>query len=74
MFKTTLVLASIGALNWGLVALLDFNLVSALFGIDTVLTNLIYIAVAASAVYVLARGLSLNMDRQRHEEPTYRTA
>ena len=40
--KTALVLTIIGALNWGMVGLLDFNLVSALFGEETVLTKLVY--------------------------------
>jgi len=40
--KTALVLTIVGALNWGMVGLLDFNLVAALFGEDTVLTKLVY--------------------------------
>lgn len=40
--KTCLVFTIIGAINWGLVGLLDFNLVDALFGAGTVLTRLIY--------------------------------
>ena len=40
--KTALVLTIIGAINWGMVGLLDFNLVAALFGEETVLTKLVY--------------------------------
>ena len=40
--KTCLVFTIIGAINWGLVGLLDFNLVDALFGTATVLSRLIY--------------------------------
>ena len=40
----------IGGLNWGLVGLFDFNLVSAIFGEGT-LTRAIYIVVGLSAVY-----------------------
>ena len=40
--KTCLVVTIIGAINWGLVGLLDFNLVDALFGAGTVLSRLIY--------------------------------
>lgn len=40
--KTCLVFTIIGAINWGLVGLLDFNLVDALFGAGTVLSRLIY--------------------------------
>ena len=40
--KTCLVFTIIGAINWGLIGLLDFNLVDALFGEATVLSRLIY--------------------------------
>ena len=40
--KTCLVVTIIGAINWGLVGLLDFNLVDSLFGVGTVLSRLIY--------------------------------
>ena len=40
--KICLVFTIIGALNWGLVGLLDFNLVDALFGAGSVLTRLVY--------------------------------
>lgn len=40
----------IGGLNWGLIALFDFNLVHSLFGPSSV-TQLIYILVGAAAVY-----------------------
>jgi uncharacterized membrane protein YuzA (DUF378 family) len=48
---TALVLIIVGGLNWGLVGLFDFNLVAAIFGVDTWLTNLIYILVGISAIY-----------------------
>jgi uncharacterized protein len=47
-------LVVVGALNWGLVGLLRFNLVETLFGMDSMLTNLVYIVVGVSAVYVFA--------------------
>ena len=46
-----LVLVIVGGLNWGLVGAADFNLVSALFGVDSVLSNLVYIVVGLAAVY-----------------------
>jgi len=48
---TALVLVIVGGLNWGLVGLFDFNLVSAIFGADTWITNLIYILVGLAALY-----------------------
>lgn len=43
--KSTLVVTLIGAINWGLIGLFNLNLVSLLFGVDTVLSNLVYIIV-----------------------------
>ena len=40
--KIALTITIIGALNWGLIGLFDFNLVSSIFGIDTFFTNLVY--------------------------------
>ena len=48
--KITLALIIIGAINWGLIGLFDFNLVSSLFGIDSMLTKIIYILVGISGV------------------------
>lgn len=47
------VLAMVGALNWGLIGLLDINLVSMLFGSMPMLEKLIYILVGASAVILI---------------------
>ena len=46
-----LTLTIIGAINWGLIALFDFNLVALIFGgTDSMLTNLIYILVGISGI------------------------
>lgn len=49
----TLLLVIIGGLNWGLVGLADFNLVTAIFGEGTMLTKIVYILVGISAVWQL---------------------
>lgn len=47
-----LTLLIVGGLNWGLFALFDFDLVAGLFGgPDTVLANIVYCLVAASAIW-----------------------
>lgn len=46
-----MVLVVIGGLNWGLVGLLNLNLVTMLFGTG-ILTSLVYDLVGLSAVYV----------------------
>lgn len=61
-----IVLLVVGGLNWGLVGLFNFNLVSALFGSDSFLSNLIYIIVGISAAYVLASLMSKNNRRAEH--------
>ena len=43
--KVCLVVTIIGALNWGLIGLFDFNLVDNLFGVDSMLSNIVYILV-----------------------------
>lgn len=48
--KIALTLTIIGALNWGLVGLFDFNLVEALFGEGKLMTNLIYSLVGLAGI------------------------
>lgn len=48
-----LLLVVIGGLNWGLVGLLGFDLVAALFGKMSILARIVYILVGVSAIYVL---------------------
>jgi len=47
-----LVLVIIGGLNWGLVGFFSFDLVAALFGSATMVTNIIYDLVGLSALYL----------------------
>ena len=49
----TLVLLIVGGLNWGLVGLLDFDLVAAIFGEKTPLSRIVYVLVGLSAVWQL---------------------
>ena len=49
----TYVLVLVGALNWGLVGLFSFNLVSALLGDMTFLSRTVYILVGISAIISL---------------------
>ena len=50
--KVCLFLTIVGALNWGLIGIFDFNLVSAIFG-DTALTTIIYILVGISGLVAI---------------------
>ena len=40
--KICLCITIIGAINWGLVGLLDFNLITAIFGTESVIPRIIY--------------------------------
>ena len=47
----TLVLLIVGGLNWGLVGLLGFDLVAALFGEMSMLSRIVYVLVGLSALW-----------------------
>ncbi len=48
-----IILVIIGALNWGLVGLLSFDLVAAIFGAMSTLSRIVYTLVGLSGVLVL---------------------
>ena len=48
--KVALVLIIIGAINWGLIGLFDFNLVETLFGVDNVITKIVYALVGIAGI------------------------
>lgn len=48
--KILLVITIIGAINWGLIGIMDFNLVAFIFGESTFLSKLIYILVGISGL------------------------
>ncbi len=48
--KVCLVLVIIGAINWGLIGLFDFNLVDTLFGTDNVITRIVYVLVGIAGI------------------------
>lgn len=47
---TAFALVLIGALNWGLIGLFNFDLVAALFGDMTILSRIVYSLVGISAI------------------------
>jgi uncharacterized membrane protein YuzA (DUF378 family) len=49
-----LMLLIVGGLNWGLVGLFKFDLVATIFGEMSILARLVYVAVAFSAIIILA--------------------
>lgn len=53
IFILSVILLAIGGLNWGLVGLFNFNLVSALFGDMSILSRIVYVLVGISAISTL---------------------
>ena len=48
--KVALIFTIIGAINWGLIGIFDFNLVSAIFGEASVLSRIIYTIVGITGL------------------------
>ncbi|MFH1456603.1 MAG: DUF378 domain-containing protein [Patescibacteria group bacterium] len=57
-----LVLVVIGGLNWGLVGLVDFDLVGTLFGMMSVLSRIVYVLVGLAAIYLAV--VSVKLERK----------
>ncbi len=49
-----LVLVVVGTINWGLVGILNFDLVRVLFGDMTILSRIIYTIIGISGIYSLS--------------------
>ena len=57
--KIVLILIVIGAINWGLIGLFNFNLVSTIFGNMSLISRIIYILVGVSGLW----GIKLLFDK-----------
>ena len=53
-----LVILFIGGLNWGLVGLFHFDLITGIFGDYSPIARIIYIIIGLCAIYVLVRAIS----------------
>lgn len=51
----SLVLVIVGGLNWALVGVFNFNLVSAIFGDMSAISRIVYTLVGLSAIYLLTQ-------------------
>jgi len=63
--KSALILTLIGALNWGLIGIFEFNLVTAIFGDMTVAARIVYALVGIAAIINI---MLLFIDLDRHED------
>ena len=53
LYKTALALGIVGCINWGLVGLLNFNLVEYLLGDGSLLTRIVYVLVMIAGLIQL---------------------
>ena len=51
--KIALLLVIIGAINWGLIGIFNFNLVTTLFGDMTIISRIVYILVGISGLWAI---------------------
>ncbi len=54
-----IILIIVGGLNWGLVGLLNFNLVTTIFGDASSISKLVYILVGIAALYAIPMSMKL---------------
>jgi uncharacterized membrane protein YuzA (DUF378 family) len=69
----TLALIIVGGVNWGLVALADFDLVAAIFGADSAAANVVYGLVGLSALWQIAPFLVALRTNETYAEAPPRT-
>ena len=62
LFKSALVISIIGCINWGLVGLLNFNLVEYLLGDGSLLTRIVYVLVMVAGLISIGI-FTKNLDR-----------
>ncbi len=66
MDRLALLLVIIGALNWGLIGLFQFDLVASIFGgQEALVSRIIYSLVGIAGIYCISL-----LFRERHVEPT----
>ena len=51
--KISFILVLIGALNWGLIGLANFDLVQAIFGSIPLISRIVYILIGAAAINIV---------------------
>lgn len=57
-----IILVVVGGLNWGLVGLVNLDVVSAVLGTASALTRIVYVLVGLSAVYLAV--LSVRLEKR----------
>ncbi len=68
------VITIIGALNWLLIGAFSFDVVAAIFGAATTVTNIVYVIVGLAGLWLLYYLITLALRADRHESFHRRTA
>ena len=63
LYKTCIIIAAIGCINWGLLGIFNFNLVEFLFGNATIITKIVYVLVSIAGIIQLGV-LTKDLDKQ----------
>ena len=65
--RIALALVIVGALNWGLIGLFDFNLVAFLFdGISVIISKIVYVLVGVGGLVSIITLFMPNVDEHYH--------
>lgn len=64
-----IVLSVIGAINWGLVGLFNFDLVATIFGHLTAISRVVYVVIALAGLYLIVDATRLR-ETHRHRPVT----
>jgi uncharacterized protein len=65
-YAIALILVIVGAVNWGLVGLFEFDLVAALFGPASILSRVVYSLVGLSGLALAGMSLAAAGSHSRH--------
>lgn len=57
-----ILLSAIGAINWGLIGLFNFNLVSLILGDMSILSRIVYILVGLAGIYLIVIATNLKKE------------
>jgi uncharacterized membrane protein YuzA (DUF378 family) len=57
LYWIALILTVIGGLVWGVIGLINLNIIEAVFGTGSIITRVIYIIVGLAALYLIAAAL-----------------
>ncbi len=57
LYWIALILTVIGGLVWGIVGLINLNVIEAVFGAGSIVTRVIYVIVGLAALYLIAAAL-----------------